>query len=209
VPLKSCASGSVRPVSPASELLPSGVIVQLPSLMILGGQPRRGLLSHDCEARSPFPSPLRRKSPRRVILRSGATKNLLLRMKKSRCFAALSMTVWRTFMHVGGPKAHAALRRKSTRPVIPRSESDGESAFGGCTGKQIPRGVYPELLRFAQDGSKWSERARDDRPGDFHANWWAEGPCGTRNERLGTFVSIGGPKAHAILGRTKNAIGSE
>ena len=27
---------------------------------------------------------------------------------------------------------------------------------------QIPRGVYPELLRFAQDRSNWSERARDD-----------------------------------------------
>jgi hypothetical protein len=56
---------------------------------------------------------LPRKSPRRVILRSGATKNLLLRMKKSRCFAALSMTSL----------------------------------------------------------------------GDFHAHWWAEGPCGTRNDR--------------------------
>ena len=34
--------------------------------------------------------------------------------------------------------------------------------------KQMLRGVYPELLRFAQDRSKWSERAQHDSHGDSH-----------------------------------------
>jgi len=48
------------------------------------------------------------------------------------------------------------------------------------------RGDYPELLRFAQDRSKWSERAQHDRYGE-------------------TFIPIGGPKARVTLGRQVRA----
>jgi hypothetical protein len=91
-------------------------------------------------------------------------ENLLLKMKKSRCFAALSMTVWETFIFICGPKTHVTLGNGRSPRYHPEHPGAGEgSAFlRGTRRSWLPLLQAPVRKRIQRFGG-CQPRSSDDR----------------------------------------------